>query len=73
MADSGGVIGWDLYSTLVEQAQYQAYYESIPPVACPRHGVPLKLGPTSAPGVLYCPDGDFRYPDDWDPQSMSGL
>jgi hypothetical protein len=62
-----------LYSTLAEQAQYVEYYKSVPPVACPTHGVPLKQGPGAAPGVLYCPDGDFYYPDDWDPQTMSGM
>lgn len=68
---AGGVTGWDLYSTLVQQAQYQEYYKAQPPVACPTHGVPLKQGPGD--GSLYCPDGDFRYPEDWDPETMSGM
>lgn len=70
---SGGTMGWDLYSTLVEQSQYATYYKSIPPVACPFDGVPLLQGPTDSPGVLYCPSGHFRYPEDWDPETMSGM
>lgn len=69
----GKVTGWDLYSTLAEQSAYVDYYRSVPPVACPRDGTPLQLGPPSAPGVLYCPNGDFRYPDDWDPETMAGM
>lgn len=70
---SGGVTGWDLYSTLVQQSEYATYYKSIPPVACPQCGEPLKLGPAPTPGILYCPWGHFRYPEDWDPESMSGM
>lgn len=70
---AGGVTGWDLYATLVEQAQYLDYYKQVPPVSCPFDGTPLLLGPTTQPGVLYCPNGDFYYPDDWDPESMSGM
>lgn len=70
---AGGVMGWDLYATLAEQAAYIDYYQSQPPLACPHDGTPLKLGPPNAPGVLYCPNGDFRYPEDWDPQSMAGM
>jgi hypothetical protein len=68
-----GVTGWDLYSTLVEQSQYVTYYKSIPPVACPHDGTPLRLGPPQRPGVLYCPNGDFVYPDDYDAESMAGF
>lgn len=69
----GGVTGWDLYSTLVQQSEYITYYKSIPPVACPNDGEPLRVGPSTAPGVLYCPNGDFYYPDDWDPETMGGM
>jgi hypothetical protein len=70
---AGGVTGWDLYSTLAEQAAYIDYYRSVPPTSCPRDGTPLRLGPPNQPGVWYCPHGDFRYPDDWDAQTMSGM
>lgn len=73
MAGNEGVMGWDLYSTLAEQAAYQDYYRSIPPVACPFDGWPLQSGPNDQPGVLHCPHGDFTYPDDWDADSMSGM
>lgn len=65
--------GWDLYSTLQEQAQYVEYYKSQPPVACPNDGTPLLSGPPSSPDVLYCPMGDFHYPRDWDADTMSGM
>lgn len=65
--------GWDLYSTLIQQAEYITYYKSIPPVACPNDGTPLKLGPPQQSGVWYCPNGDFYYPDDYDAETMAGL
>jgi hypothetical protein len=71
MADK--VTGLDLYSTLAQQAAYIDYYKSVPPVACPHDGTPLELGPPQQAGVMFCPNGDFRYPDDWDPETMAGL
>lgn len=68
-----GVTGWDLYSTLALQADYKRYYDSLPPVACPYDGTPLKQGPASDGNVLFCPMGNFRYPEDWDPETMSGM
>lgn len=67
------VTGWDLYSTLQEQAAYAEFYKSQPPVACPRDGTPLLEGPAGQPGVLFCPFDGFQYPDDWDPETMSGM
>lgn len=68
-----GVTGNDLYSTLIEQSEYITYYKSLPPVACPNDGTPLKLGPPQSPGVWFCPNGDFYYPDDYDAETMSGM
>lgn len=65
------VMGWDLYATLQEQAQYIDYYKSQPPVACPHDGTPLNQG--NRHGELHCPMGDFLYPRDWDADSMSGM
>ena len=73
MAAGGKVTGWDLYSTLQEQAQYVEYYKAQRPVACPNDGTPLELGPPSQPGVLYCPFDGWRYPDDYDAETMSGM
>lgn len=70
---ANGVTGWDLYSTLALQAHYEEYYKTIPPMACPHDGEPLRLGPTNTPGILYCPWGDFQYPRDWDPEVHSGM
>ena len=68
-----GITGWDLYSTLALQAHYLDYYKTIPPVACPHDGEPLRLGPSTTPGIWYCPWGDFQYPRDWDPEAHSGM
>lgn len=70
---SPGPMGWDLYSTLVLQSEYRRYYDSQPPIACPHDGVILKQGPGSDSNTLYCPMGNFYYPDDWDPDTMSGM
>ncbi len=70
---AGGVTGWDLYSTLVEQAEYVRYYKSVPPVACPNDGEPLRQGPSAEAGILYCPWDGWQYPRDWDPESHSGM
>lgn len=64
---------WQLDSILKDQAAYADYYRSQPPVACPFDGEPLKSGPPSQPGHLYCPNGDFRYPRDWNADTMSGM
>jgi hypothetical protein len=68
-----GVTGWDLYSTLAEQAAYIDYYRTVPPVACPNDGEPLRTGPQAKTGVLYCPFDGFQYPRDWDPNVHGGL
>jgi hypothetical protein len=65
--------GWDLYATLQKNAQTAAYYAAVPPVACPNDGTPLKQGPPSQPGVLFCPMGDYEYPRDWNPDTQSGM
>lgn len=70
---AGGVTGWDLYAILQEQAEYVRYYKSVPPVACPYCGEPLRQGPASQMGILYCPFDGFQYPRDWDPETMSGM
>jgi hypothetical protein len=67
------VMGYDLLSTLQEQAAYRETYDSMLPVACPRCGEPMREGPTSEPGVLYCIFDFFQYPRDWNAQSMSGM
>jgi len=62
-----------LANTLAEQARYEEYYAAQPPVACPRCGEPLRSGPPSQPGVLYCPFDNFRYPEDFDSLVHSGM
>lgn len=68
-----GVTGWDLLSTLREQAQYAEYYKSARPVACPNDGTPLIEGPPSQPGTLYCPHDFWQYPRDYDAETHSGM
>ena len=73
MPNSGGVTGWDLYSTLALQASYVDYYATQPPLACPNDGEPLRLGPPNQPGTWYCPYDGWKYPNDWDPAIHSGM
>jgi hypothetical protein len=67
------VMGNDLLSTLKEQAAYQQYYDSTPPVACPNDGTPLEIGPPEQPGILFCPFDGWQYPRDYDAATMSGM
>lgn len=67
------VTGWDLYSTLIDQAASREFYDSVPPVACPYDGEPLRPGPSGDMAQLFCPWGNFRYPEDWNPATMSGM
>ncbi len=68
-----GTTGWDLYSTLVQQSEYISYYKSVPPVACPNDGEPLRQGPPQRPGILRCPSDGWEWPRDYDAESMAGL
>jgi hypothetical protein len=72
MADKG-VMGWDLYSTLVLQSEYQTYYKTQVPIACPNDGEPLQPGPPSRAGVWFCKFDGWSYPRDWDPDIHSGM
>lgn len=67
------VTGWDLLSTLRDQAASHQYYESQPPQACPRCGEPMRQGPPEAATELFCLFDGFAYPQDWDPSSMNGM
>ena len=64
---------WQLDSVLKERAEYANYYRSIPPVACPNDGEPLREGPPQQPGVLYCRFDGWQYPRDFDPDIHSGM
>lgn len=70
---AGKVLGWDLYSTLALQGEYLEYYRSVPPVACPNDGEPLRSGPPARQGILYCPFDGWEYPRDYDSESMAGM
>ncbi len=67
------VMGYDLLSTLAEAAQYEDFYRSAPPTACPNDGEPLREGPPESPGVLWCIYDGWQYPRDWDPTAHSGM
>jgi hypothetical protein len=67
------VMGNDLLATLIEQAQYEDYYKTTLPVACPRCGEPLREGPPEQSGVLYCKFDFWQYPRDWNPVTDSGM
>lgn len=67
------VMGWDLYSTLQQQAQYWDYYAQTLPMACPHDGEPLREGPPDQPGVLWCKFDGWVYPDDYDVNIHNGM
>lgn len=64
---------WALDSVLQEQAQYINYYQSLPPVACPNDGEPLRQGPPQDPAVLYCPFDGWQFPRDYDLDAHQGM
>lgn len=64
---------YQLLSTIRESADYQAYYDSQPPVACPNDGTPLQTGPEEDTPILWCPFDGWTYPRDYDPATMSGM
>jgi hypothetical protein len=66
-------MGNDLLSTLQSQAQFKSYYDTIPPMACPNDGEPLRQGPPSDGNILYCPFDGWKYPDDYDSTIHSGM
>lgn len=65
--------GWDLYATLQTKAEFEGFYKSIPPMACPFDGTPLILGPPQEPAVLFCPNGDYYYPRDYVQERDQGM
>lgn len=67
------VMGWDLYSTLQLRAEYDHYYRTRTPLACPNDGEPLREGPPQEPGILYCRFDGWQYPRDWNADTMSGM
>lgn len=67
------VMGYDLLSTLQQQAFEWNWGLSAEPMACPRCGEPMRQGPPEQPGVLYCDFDFFQYPEDWDPQIHNGM
>ena len=67
------VMGYDLLSTLQQQAAYIEYYKTQRPVACPNDGTPLLEGPPSEPGILYCPHDFWQYPRDYDADTQGGM
>jgi hypothetical protein len=64
---------WSLDSTLKEASAYVNYYRSIPPVACPKCGEPLRNGPPEAAAVLYCKFDGWAYPRDYDVDTHQGM
>lgn len=67
------VLGWDLWSTLIQQSAYIEHYSSIQPMACPNDGEPLRVSPNGKHSQLFCPFDGWRYPQDWDSEIHSGM
>ena len=64
---------WQLHSIIEYAKQEREFWDSQPPMACPRCGEPMRPGPPEDTGVLYCSFDFFKYPDDWNPATMSGF
>lgn len=65
---------WQLDSILKDAAREREYWDAQPPTACPRDGEPLQIAPPSDAGTeLFCSFDGFRYPQDWDARTMSGM
>jgi hypothetical protein len=66
---------WGLDSALKHNREEFEAYVSMPPMACPNDGEPLRNAPAamSASGVeLYCPYDGWRYPQDYTPPIRPG-
>lgn len=58
-------MSWEqLQAIAAANREYRAAELSQPPKACPVDGTPLLPSPPGASSSLYCPMGDYRYPDD---------
>lgn len=67
---------WQLHSIFEYAKQEREFWDSQPPMACPRDGEPLQPAPPSDSGSsveLFCRFDGFRYPEDWDVSTMSGM
>jgi hypothetical protein len=54
-----------LLSILKSNEEEQQFWAAQPPTACPNDGTPLKPGPPSEPGILFCMHDGWQYPRDW--------
>jgi hypothetical protein len=55
-------MSWEQLRSIVQaDKQERAYWDSLPPRACPNDGTPLETGPD---GSLFCRMGDYTYPQD---------
>ena len=67
---------WQLHSIIEYAKQEREFWDSAPALACPRCGEPMRPAPPTdtAPGVeSFCRFDGFRYPEDWDAGTMSGM
>jgi hypothetical protein len=53
---------YQLSSIAAEAAAWKLRERTEPPLACPYDGEPLRDTPRSQPGGLYCPLGNYRWP-----------
>lgn len=54
---------WQLVSIKDEAVGYVVEERTTPPAACPYDGQPLLPSPNRATGALYCPLGNYDWPD----------
>ena len=64
-------MSWEQLRSIERQnREWQRYWASQPPRACPNDGTPLEPGDL---GVLHCPHDGWQYPDDYDVTTQAGL
>jgi hypothetical protein len=65
---------WQLHSIIEYAKQEREFWFSQPPMACPNDGEPMRIAPPNEDGTeLFCRFDGFRYPQDWDAATMSGM
>lgn len=59
-------MSWYQYLDVLKYAQQEFdYWASVPPMACPRCGEPLRTAPQSAEKTLFCIYDGWSYPRDY--------
>ena len=67
-------MSWEqLRSIAFAQAEYDAFWRGQLPRFCPYDMTQLQSSPPGADSELFCPSDGWRYPQDWDVNTMAGM